>query len=279
MKVSAAFLLLVVGSTVLGANRLEDGFYASAENESGVPIVGQDGTKYYLGDRKVVEIEPVELYALDNGNTQFRLSLRVPHDVYANGPWPILVVDGIAFKPNGSGSNADQTSWLMFPMSGLPRAEQVAKDLATPLFRREHPGYALRVTFAPSKEKFVVGEDVTVTVRIENVGDDTISFVCGGRNRAARDNQYIFSAYLRNEQVPDIGTTMHFGGLSSVRSFGPGEAFEHTVNLKKWFAFDQPGRYEIFGLFYLEFKKPGTLRGRTIWEDYASADFTVTISD
>jgi len=62
----------------------------------------------------------------------------------------------------------------------------------------------------------------------------------------------------------------------------PGEVFEDKISLSKWFAFDKPGMYVIHGSYYLDFHDPDAeslLWWRTIWEDYASAEFTVRIKE
>src|SRR5262249_28752585 len=112
---------------------------------------------------------------------------------------------------------------------------------------------------------------------VTNVGDNTLSFQKGGRNRALRDNQYIFSAYWNGKQVADIGSSYHMGGLSTRKVLKPGETFEDRVSLSKWFAFDKGGLYEVHGAYYMEFYDPNASTWRPIWEDYVSADFQIRI--
>jgi hypothetical protein len=57
----------------------------------------------------------------------------------------------------------------------------------------------------------------------------------------------------------------------------PGDVFEDVISLSKWFPFDKAGTYEIHGSYYLDFHDPGAEWWRTVWEDYVSADFLVTI--
>ena len=107
-------------------------------------------------------------------------------------------------------------------------------------------------------------EDVIVTLRITNVGTNAVSFMQGGRNRAARDNQYTFSARSRGKQVEDVGTSYHFGGLAVRRVLRPGDVFEDKVSLKKWFSFKDAGMYEMHGSYYVDFQDPEDDSWRTI---------------
>jgi hypothetical protein len=99
----------------------------------------------------------------------------------------------------------------------------------------------------------------------------------GGRNRALRDNQYVFTAYLSGEQVPDIGSSAHSGGLAVPVVLQPGAAFEDTVSLNLWFDFSEAGRYEIHGMYRLGFVDPASRPLLPFWRDFASAEFTVAI--
>jgi ATP-dependent DNA helicase RecG len=77
-----------------------------------------------------------------------------------------------------------------------------------------------------------VGKPVTVTLRVRNVGKKAFSFDKGGRNRAARDNQFRFTAEHDGKPVIDISSTNNHGGLSVAPIVKPGEVFEDEVDLK-----------------------------------------------
>lgn len=156
-------------------------------------------------------------------------------------------------------------------------AKQVSKYMKVPLVYRRHPRHNLRVAFTPTKHEFGVGDDVAVTLQITNIGTNRIAFMKGGRNRAARDNQYVFSARHSGKQVDDVGTSHHAGGLASRQVLKPGKVFEDKMSLSKWFAFDKMGIYAIHGSYYLDFNDPHAESWRTIWDDYVSADFVIRI--
>jgi hypothetical protein len=263
---------------ILSTRQPDDGFYLLSQGKTPKEIVIQSGQKIFLGEKQTLKVQNSTLSSMNNQNTEFYLSVTIPYDPNIGSSNHILIVNGTAYRQNGSlSSQKEQIYNLHFPISGRKNAEQVADYFKTSIFYRKHPGHQLLVSFTPTKQEYDIAEDVIVTLRIKNVGEKSFSFLKGGRNRAARDNQYIFSAYYKGKQVGDIVSSFHSGGMAIVYSLKPGEVFEDTVNLSKWFAFDKLGMYQVFGSYYLDFKNPDKNEFRTIWEDYSSADFTVTI--
>lgn len=276
MTLSAVYLVFV-GAWGIGQASPDDGIYLQAHAEPSPSIVSQDGQRLFLQAKQTLEIRDRQFVSQNNGNTRFHLALSIPYDERVGPSTYVLVVAGTAYRQAGSGASAEETSSLSFYISGQENAQQVAEFMETPVVYRRHPGHSLLVTFIPTKQEFSVGEEVSATLRIVNVGTNRVSFMKGGRNRAARDNQYIFSAQLAGEQVTDVGTSLHFGGLAVRRMLNPGETFEDEIALSKWFDFAKPGTYEIHGSYYLAFNDPDAESWRTIWEDYVSADFLLRV--
>src|SRR5215831_12328439 len=261
------------------AGQAENGIYERSQGTAAVLVRAQDGELVRLGKRRTLQILKAEMFSENNENTRFRLSVTVPYDPGLGASSYILFVDGTAYQQTGAGSSQKDTSSASFYVTGDDNAKQVAKYFGTSVHYRRHPGYELQVSFIPAKPVFETGEEVIVTLRITNVGQKPISFMQGRRTRASRDNQYIFSARYQGKQVEDIGTSYHFGGMSVRRVLEPSEVFEAKVSLQKWFLFKDAGLYEIHGSYYLDFLEPEDDSWRIIWEDYASADFVVTIKE
>lgn len=272
----AATGVLVVAQA-LAAHEIGNGIYESSRDPSARLVHTQDGRELRCGAAKSLEIQSGEICSQTNENTRFCLSLTIPYDADLGPSKYILVVAGVAYAQGGSGSSERESSSLCFYVSGAKQAERISKHFAIPLAHRRHPHHNLLVSFTPSKPEFAVGGEVSAALRIENVGTNTVSFMKGGRNRAARDNQYVFSARRNGKQVEDTGTSYHHGGLAAARTLKPGEVFEDRIDLTKWFAFADSGTYEIHGSYYLAFIDPDVESFRTIWEDYVSADFNVIV--
>lgn len=254
-----------VAGPPVAAENAADGFYSL-----------RGGADRLLGPRQELDIRAAELISLDNLNTEFRLRVTLAYDEALHASWLVLVVAGFSYDQTGSGSG-QELSTLGFSVSGAEDAERVARFLQAPIHYRRHPGHRLEVSFSPVGNEFSRGEEILAVFAITNVGDDAVVFRVGGRSRgSARDNQYLFCARLHGKQVEDIGSSTHLGGISTLRTLEPGETFEDRVDLGSWFRFAEPGTYEIHGAFFLDLHDRGT-RSRTVWEDYASADFTVTV--
>ena len=276
MKIIASAILLLASRCAFGAYHFDDGIYLRAAGSPAPEIVCQNGREMFLGEKQTLDILKCELIPHDNANTAFHLAVTVPFDESIKGDSFILWVDGTAYRQHMLGTDKNESS-LGFTIEGGNEAKEVSEFFNIPLPLRSHPGYRLLTTFTPAKTEFEPGEDVTVLLRIRNVGSDPVAFRKGGRNRAARDNQYVFTAYFQGKQVEDIGTSSHFGGMSYKEVIAPGDAFEETISLSKWFAFDQPGWYELHGSYYLKFMETDPLSWKTLWEDSVSADFSVHI--
>ena len=279
MKAIITTVMILVCACVLAADEPDDGIYLRAQGEPAPWIKSHDGHKLFLGAKQALTIKQSWLSSQNNENSRFYLSATIPYDENIGPSTYILIVAGNAYRQTGSGASQKKTSSLNFHISGEENAKQVSRYVKTPVVCRRHPQHNLSVSFTPTDKVFGVGDEVTATLRITNVGTNSVSFMKGGRNRAARDNQYVFSARHRGKQIEDIGTSHHFGGIAVRRVLKPGEVFEDKISLSKWFAFDKTGMYEIHGSYYLDFNDPDVESYKTIWEDYVSADFTVRIKD
>lgn len=279
MKKAILTSVLFASVLTLYAAEPEDGFYLRSPGASASVIKAQDGEELGLGERRPLVIRKAELSSQDNGNTRFHLFLTVPYDKNLGLSSYVLVVGGTGYGHMGAGYCENVSSNLSFYVSGDEKAKQVAKHFGIPLRYRQHARHNFQVSFTPTKQEFEIGEDVRVILRITNVGTNAVAFMKGGRNRALRDNQYVFSAFYCGKQIEDIGTNHHYGGLAQKRVLKPGETFDDAISLKDWFAFGRAGMYEVHGAYYLNFQDPGDASFWTIWEDYVSADFIVRIKE
>jgi len=197
----------------------------------------------------------------------------------------VLVRSGKGFKSSGSGSSGAETSSVYFYINGSAHAKVLARVLDSEIWFRRHPKHQFRVEFQLGKGEavFSPNKEAIVTLRIENVGENTVAFWSGDRNRGSRNNQYVFSGEINGEPLEDHGNYSHFGGLSTPVTLEPGKSYESSVDLKEWFSLDEPGHYTVYGSYFLRFiepAEPGEWKmHETLWEDYATADFSFRIKD
>ena len=221
-------LAFAVFSARMGlCGELKNGLYWVSNDPSGIKGTTQDGQSEVVGKKCEFKISESRVSSQSNANDQFYLYATTPIDPKLPELHTVIVCDGTVFRQDSSGS--DQKSFSIgFQILGRDKAEAVAKLFGVPVQLRHHPGHCISVSFTPEKNSYKPGEEVTVKMRIENVGDTTFSFRKGGANRAARDTQYRFSADIDGKAVTDIGTNMNFGGLSVIRTVKPKEVFEDS---------------------------------------------------
>lgn len=278
VRAIAVWICFVFSGTAYG-QAVPDGFYLLSNDSSAPSVPARNGEQILVGLAQEIRVMRSVLYSEDNANSRFILNIWISHAALAAAPsMPFaLVVSGRAYV-SGGGSSSDDVP-VDFRISGGENAEQVARYLDTTVNYRRHPKHELLVEFIPRKERFRIGDEVRVKLRVTNVGNNAVSFLKGGRNRGVRDNQYAFSAWLFGRQVRDIGSNIDHGGIGVMRVLAPGEVFADEVSLNMWFSFDQPGRYEVHGSYLLDFSDPDGESFGIMWTDYVSADFTVRIDE
>ncbi len=279
MKFALLAMTLLAMTHVCRAAELADGLYWQTDGKSGQKITTLNRGDVFVGEKWDVKPLEVMVSSQDNANTNFYVSLKCAYEIKISDSFinTVLICGGRSYAQGGSGSNGKEISFADYSIAGQEGADAVAKYFGTTTRVRQHPGYAFRVSFTPDKKEYAPGEEVAATLRIENISDKTVAFQKGGHNRAERDTQYHFTAQLNGKSVPDIGTDMKFGGLSVNRVLKPNEIFEDKIVLNKWFAFKDAGTYDILGSYLMEFFEPGEKHYFMIWQDYATAEFRVTI--
>ncbi len=273
---SAALGLLLIPIAL--ATDLDDGFCRIAWKDPALTVTVQSGKSFGVGTKEQVNIQKVTLTSHDNWNERFYLRIETPYDQSLDKrPWYLLVANSKTYRQIGASSSQKKISSLGFKIHGRDEARDIAQYFSIKPRYRKHPGHQFAVKFESRKNEFNPGEDVSATLTIQNVGTNVIAFRKGGRNRATRDNQYEFVARHKGKQVHDIGQAGHSGGLSFPKVLKPGDIFEDSVNLSKWFDFKKPGTYEVLGTYVMEFRDPDDDSNFPIWEDRVCAEFTVRI--
>jgi hypothetical protein len=273
MKIKNVLMLLsVIIPLAVGQNMFAD---TNAMDSSGL---------FYAtsGERVNVKTLQAHIYSDDNANTSFTLRLDNATNLVT------LQINGHEYNCSGWGGAPKDTInvvWLKIP--NRAEAEAAAKWFSVNCDLKSPPGFKLYAQFVPSKTEFSTNEQVMVKFRLRNMDERPILFQRGGHQRGYRDNQYGFRAQFSDQKiwsqaVSDIGSPINFGGLSGLVDLKSGSDFEDQIDLKKWFAFDKPGTYQIHGFYQLDFyqsplNQETSMPWNEIWNDYASADFTVVI--
>jgi hypothetical protein len=217
--------------------------------------------------------ERAELVSESNENTTYHLTLfrerGFPEERLA------LVIGTSALPVSGWGRGTGGSSISVRSVDALVVPE-LERNLGASVFSRRNPGHGLTAWFVADKVQFYPGERVTATLHIRNTGSAAICFRDGGKQRGRRNNQFAFLAERNGANVPDVGSSLHFGGLSRRVMLRPGEEFERKADLSDWFAFSEVGDYLVHGSFALELFE-GPRARHCIWTDSVSADVRVLI--
>ena len=219
------------------------------------------------------------VYSENNANTDFSFRLDGVTNLVR------LRISGHEYSCSGwGGAPKDTINVVWFKTHVQDEAEAIAKWFSVNCDLRSPPGYKLTAQFVPLKPEYTTNEPVVVKFQLKNLDERTVVFQRGGLQRGRRDNQFSFSGQLSNKNgVRQALTASHaacFGGLSTLVPLDSGKLFEDQIDLKKWFAFDQPGTYLIHGSYLLDFYraplgKETDTPWNEIWSDYVSADFTI----
>src|SRR5262249_44587578 len=138
------------------------------------------------------------IYSVSNDNSLYRLDLENagPLDEGTSRLGLGIYVDSICIGAWGhSDRHANGTINLSFSVHGEKEAEKIADHFKVELKKRANPGHRIGVQWTADKKTHRIGEPIVLTLKIQNIGMTPITFVAGGQQRGARDNQFRFLAY------------------------------------------------------------------------------------
>lgn len=285
LALASLFLIAAHLTAQPDAKKPANGIYRMVEKGDGPKVIRDDtGAVVILGERVTGNLGFASITSQSNDNSRFSLYLQNA------GPFPVgdvgdvaIVVEGRSFRINSFSGPGDEGSRSVgATVHSANAAKALAKSLGIEPFLRQHPGHKFHVTFTPDKKTYQPGGDMTLTMIIKNVGDNTITFFDGGRQRGPRDNQFGFiamSGHGGGKAVPDTGDPNHFGGIGSYRTLKPGETFKKEVRLDKWFKFEEADTYLVTGMYRLAFYMPEDPRHRSLWTDFAVGECVVRVEE
>ncbi len=260
---------------------IADGVYTIRADGKGQGVRLNDGREVMIGDKLKGKAGYTTVTSLANDNSRFELKWTYsgPIDAAPTAAGTALVIDGVGTVASGgfSGRPGDPMG-LLFLIPGEELAKKTAARFKTGLQLRKHPGHRLEVRWTADKESYQVGEPVVLKVTIRNSGDAVVSFNVGNKQRSPRDGRFRFLAYGNGGEgkaVPDTGDPQNFGGKGYYKTLLPGDVFEKTVELDKWFKFTEPGIYRITGIYEIDLLKEGDFF--TIWDELLAGDCLIRV--
>jgi hypothetical protein len=215
------------------------------------------------------------LFSVDNDNQRYRLMLELllPPD-----SWACLTIGGrlIAATSVGQDMLATSASFELTPAE----ASILSSRLSIPRKDRTRLDEGLQVRFESAD--WTVGGAMVVVITLENRGDAPVAITLGGRYRGAgRDNRFSFVVTGPSGALPDIGTDMDLGGLSTWAVLAPGEHLQVQEDVSRWTVLAVPGTYTVDCSFDLELSVPrdgfSMAYAHERWERTVASSLTVMV--
>ncbi|MEM6258521.1 MAG: hypothetical protein AAF711_20150 [Planctomycetota bacterium] len=268
------------------AEELRDGLYTTSRQGDG-RVVEQvnhpSGQKVRLDRLLTTQLSEARLISQNNDNSRYRLSLYAAPFEKPDAPAGYVVVVGGQCYGVASHSSVRKDGRRRFGarVNETEHVQGLAKVLDIQPERRTHPGHRTLVTLEQKHQDARVGGRVVLLLRIKNVGGESFTFLDGGMQRGARNNQFSFVGFdHRGKPMPDVGDPMHFGGIGGFVELEPGGVFEKAVDATKWFEFSEPGAYRITAAYQYDlFNGPKKISEGldAIWRDHAVAQTRVVV--
>lgn len=227
------------------------------------------------------KLKPRELTLLSqrNDNTQYLLWVALPKQ--KDGHWQFLELDGIYYQADSTGGD-HRGSIATFTLDRTI-ASRAAAALGIPLLHRTQLDQGLRYRWTiPSTVSVTSTSPVPAVLHVENVGNTTVGFMIGGRQRGPRDNRFSFVVSRNGAAVP-IKVAHDFGGPGTYKALAPGDRVDVTcADVRAWFDLDQPGHYTIEAAYEGELvkdgKMPNTAAERAnVWDIRATGQAAIVV--
>ncbi len=284
MKPIFLFLFLS-GYSFLNAQKYTDGLYLNDRNGTDSVICvwmpDQFTHKLIFDDSVKIKWKELHIFSVNNENTEFYayFIFSPMKDSLKNYS---LMLDDTLYGYGGSGKSNEEYH-TQFNLDER-RARLLGKVMNTEVKYRKHPGHQFELQFITDKEKYKVGDTVNVNFVVKNTGKNTVLYGHGGayRNATGRNDNFMFTATLNGDTLPDCCASMCFGGLFSYQPLASGASDTIQECVSKWISFNRPGIYEITGSYHFALEHEKENReypwdAHLIWSDEPRTVFTVVV--
>ena len=187
---------------------------------------------------------PRELVMISHANDNQEFLLWVVLPVQHENDFQYLRLDNDWWASQGTGRDNQQTT-TTFTLDRAA-ARRIADAFGIAVHERTKLDDGVRYSWRiPPKATMDKTAPIPIVLRIENTGKAVVGVQLGGRQRGARDNQFVFSI-ARNGKPVAIKDAPDFGGRSTIGKLEPGKHLDVTCpDLRAWADLDLPGYYTI----------------------------------
>jgi hypothetical protein len=263
---------------------LEDGLYLVSNKPTPISTTCLDGTKVYL-DRKLADkIGSVSVVSRYNDNHEYFLDITriaLPQEGYSESAVLVLGDRGLSFSAEtvdnsyiGSGNFISDEDFI----SRIEAFYHITRE------KRRHPGHQFTARFVPQQSAFSQSGPVIVTFEITNCGPTPFSVAKPSFQASSNclSDPFAFSAYrsapTNPEEIAVINKPSSPSKVShfDVLALAQGASQSVSVDLRKYLKLDRAGMYNVRGSYRFQILD-STPAEKTLWDDYATAEFQVVV--
>ncbi|MCE0499540.1 MAG: hypothetical protein LV481_16500 [Methylacidiphilales bacterium] len=266
----------------------DDGLYWVSDQPTDVSITTLDGQKIFLGKPFTEKIDEATLTSQTNDNTKYQIDLNqnVPYLEWLSLPKFALVLQKKCLLFNickGDEQHRDYRADLS-DTDFISNTEAFFKITRQ---NRKHPGHQFWARFFASKpEGYPLGEPVVVTLEIMNCGTHSFFIYFPGGERSRLDDSFTFTAFrvtspVQGKKVETVASqpynpapSVDMGARCELK---PQKMLYMSVDLKRYLVMDKKGTYLGRGTYAFQLANSYLGNQKVIWDDYATAEFEVTI--
>ena len=191
------------------------------------------------------------LFSVDNDNQRYRLLLELP--LPPNG-WACLSIGGRLIAASTVGQDL-LTTTASFELSPA-EAQIISSRYDIPRRDRTRLDEGLQVHFE-AEAPWRLGGAMPVVLTLINQGSAPVSVTLGGRyHGVGRDNRFSFTVTAGGVVLPDVGSNLDLGGLSTWSVLAPGETLQIREDVSRWVSPSAPGMLVVDCAFALELSVP-----------------------
>ena len=108
-------------------------------------------------------------------------------------------------------------------------------------------GFKIEAGFVPDKKEIILGENISMTFYVKNLGQKPYEFFVGGDSRGSiRHNNFHITAVDENGvPVEDPFSYDNFGGPGNYMNIEQGEIYAERLYLGHWCRFEKPGIFTV----------------------------------
>ena len=262
-----------------------DGLYLRSPTATPTSIVTLDGKTIFLGEPFTEKIDAVTLISQNNANTIYQLNLKQnkPYSTQASDNERELVLQGKCLRFNSSGGDPTQTDFSTDEISDLDFVTKAAAFFKIAPEPRHHPGHQFTARFVVDSNGYALTDPIAVKLELTNCGTQSF-YIEQPSVPAGMLDVFSFTAFgygpqwdSKDNAVPNQPYSCGAIDMMSQRvEIKPQGTRSIPVNLAQYLIFKKSGTYYIRGVY--AFKILSQDKGyRTIWDEYAAADFSLKI--